>query len=65
MTAHYSIFKDNTRQAEEPSAGGQFVGVPQCYAQTRLQPPVGTHAHHPNSVVNLPNTRRGHDVNGG
>lgn len=64
MTAHYNVFKDPTKQAEEPSAGGPFVGVPQCYDQTRLDPPAGTHMRHSNSVVNVSNVRRGHDVSG-
>lgn len=64
MTARYNVFKDSTKQLAEPSVDDQFVGVPQCYDQTRLQPPPGTHMRHSHSVENVPNLRRGHDVSG-
>ena len=65
MTARYNVFKDPTTQCVEPSVDDQFVGVDQCYDQTRNAPPPGTHARHSNSVVNVANVRRGHDVSNG
>lgn len=62
MTARYNVFKDPTTQAKEPSANDQFVGTAQCYDQTRLVPPPGTHTKHSNSVENVSNVRRGHDI---
>lgn len=62
MTARYNVFKESSVQPVEPLPGGQFVGVAQCYDQTRQAPPPGTHTRHSNSVANVPNVRRGEDV---
>lgn len=62
MTARYNVFKESSTQPVEPSPGGQFVGVAQCYDQTRFFPPPGTHTRYPHSVDNVSNVRRGEDV---
>lgn len=66
MTARYNVFKDPTKECEAPTAYGQFVGVRQSQEQSKLGrlpgADVWTNA---NSVKNIPNVRRGHDMGNG